>query len=260
MFFLSKFLPLFVYPLGIACLLLVVAIATLWKRPRITALSLVGSLTLLVIAGNPAVAQALLWSLESQNLPSAPLPEAAAIVVLGGATYSADFPRPWVELTEAGDRLLYAAKLYRQGNAPLVILSGGRVPWLGGSRPEAADMATVITTMGVPISAIRQDDRSFNTYENAVNVRQILNAEKIPPPVLLVTSAFHMPRALAIFRHLGMVVIAAPTDFRSGPTPGSQSLRRALLSLFPDAAALAQSTLALKEYLGWITYRLQGWL
>jgi uncharacterized SAM-binding protein YcdF (DUF218 family) len=260
MFFLSKFLPLFVYPLGLACLLLVVAIATLWQRPRITAFALVGSLTLLLLAGNSGVAHTLLWSLESQYLPTAPLPNAAAIVVLGGATHSADPPRPWVEVTEAGDRLLYAAKLYRQGKAPLIILSGGRVPWLGGGLPEAADMATLITTMGVPISAIRQDDRSFNTHENAINVQQILKAEQITSPVLLVTSAFHMPRALAIFQHLGISAIAAPTDFRTGTPQTDKNLGRALIHLFPDAAALAETTLALKEYLGWIIYRLQGWL
>jgi len=78
-------------------------------------------------------------SLEWQNLPLAQIPVAEAIVVLGGATKSAFFPRPTVDLSESGDaygglrlRVIYAAQLYRQKRAPIIILSGGRIDWRGG--------------------------------------------------------------------------------------------------------------------------------
>ncbi len=260
MFFLSKFLPLFLYPLGLACVLLAVAIASFFNHPQRAKICLALSLGLLVFGGSPLFAHALLWSLERQNIPTGPLPQAAAIVVLGGATYSADSPRPWVELNEAGDRVLYAAKLFREDKAPLVILSGGRVPMLGGGSPEAADMASLMMTMGVPAYAIRQDDHSFNTIENAVNVQKILQAENIDGPILLVTSAFHMPRALAIFDHLGMQAIAAPTDFRGSPTDNELGIPGFILSLVPQANTLEQTTIALKEYFGLVIYRLKGWL
>ncbi|MBW4551690.1 MAG: YdcF family protein [Aphanocapsa sp. GSE-SYN-MK-11-07L] len=260
MFFLSKFLPLFLYPLGLACLLLAVAIASLAKRPQRAKLCLGMSLGLLVFGGNSLFAQGLLWTLEGQNIPAGSLPQAAAIVVLGGATYSADPPRPWVELTEAGDRVLYGAKLFREDKAPLVILSGGRVPMLGGGNPEAADMANLMMTMGVPAYAIRQDDFSLNTYENAVNVQKILQTENIYGPILLVTSAFHMPRSLAIFHHLGINAIAAPSDFRGNFTEDNPGLPSLLLSIVPQANALDKTTLALKEYIGLVIYRLKGWL
>jgi uncharacterized SAM-binding protein YcdF (DUF218 family) len=260
MFFLSKFLPLFLYPLGLACVLLAVAIASLFKRPQRAKICLALSLGLLIFGGSPLFAHGLLWSLEGQNIPTGPLPQVAAIVVLGGATYSADPPRPWVELTEAGDRVLYGAKLFREDKAPLVILSGGRVPMLGGGNPEAADMANLMMTMGVPAYAIRQDDRSFNTYENAINVQKILQAENIYGPILLVTSAFHMPRSLAIFHRLGINAIAAPTDFRGSNPDDELGLPGLILQLMPQAQALDQTTLALKEYLGLVIYRLKGWL
>ena len=78
-------------------------------------------------------------------------------------------------IPEAGDRVLYGAKLYRDGKAPIVIVSGGRIGWLGGGLPESTDMGTLLAMMGVPDSAIIEEPNSLNTYENAVNVQKILD-------------------------------------------------------------------------------------
>ena len=83
--FLSKLLPLLVYPLGIALLLMVAALILLWKRPRWAAGAIVAAGLMLVMSGNGAVASAMMRSLEWRYLPNQPLPEAGAIVVLGGA-------------------------------------------------------------------------------------------------------------------------------------------------------------------------------
>jgi uncharacterized SAM-binding protein YcdF (DUF218 family) len=256
--FLSKLFPLLIYPLGLSCVLLIVGIFFFWKRPRLTAIVLCISLSLQLITGNYWFSQAIVQSLEFQNIPQQPLPQAAAIVVLGGGTLSASPPRPWVEVAEAGDRVLYGAKLYRDGKAPLVILSGGRVEWYGAGPPEAADMAELLQGMGVPNQAIVLETASNNTYENAVNVQKILQQRQITGPLLLVTSAMHMPRALAIFRHLKMTTIAAPTDFRTTRIPDRQGFGGFVISLFPDAEEMYKTTLALKEYVGLFIYRLQG--
>ncbi len=112
--YLSKLLPLFFYPLGLACVSLVVALFTLRKRPRIAAVAISWALILLLLCSNAWVAKSLVRSLEWQNIPPAQLPTAEAIVVLGGATKSAFPPRPTVDLSEQGDRVIYAAQLYRQ--------------------------------------------------------------------------------------------------------------------------------------------------
>jgi uncharacterized SAM-binding protein YcdF (DUF218 family) len=229
-----------------------------WKRPRLAALGLTLSLTIQLVSGNYWFSRSLMQSLEFQNLPQGPLPRSAAIIVLGGGTVPATPPRPWVEVAEAGDRALYAAKLYRDGKAPLMILSGGRVEWYGAGPPEAADMAEQVKSMGVPDSAILLEPDSNNTYENAVNVLKILQDKKITGPLLLVTSAMHMPRSLAIFRHLGMDVTAAPTDFRTTFEPDRQGFAGWLISLWPEAEAMHKTTLAIKEYIGLLIYRLQG--
>lgn len=261
--FFSKLLPLFFYPLGLACVLMVVALFTLGKRPRVAAGAIATALIILLLTSNGIVSRYLVQSLERQHLPPAELPNADAIVVLGGVTKSPLPPRPGVDLSEEGDRLLYGAQLYQQKKAPLIILSGGRIGWLGSGLPESADMATVLQQIGIPASAMIQEPDSLNTYQNAVNVRQILAARGIRR-VLLVTSALHMPRSLLIFQRQGITAIPAPTDFLISENELAGTIsngpRSALLNLLPEAERLQQFTRALKEYVGLGVYRLRGWL
>ena len=234
--FLSKLLPLFIYPLGLSCLLMFVALFTLWKYPRWTGAVISCALVILLLGSSRGVAQLLVGSLESQNVPKTELPNAAAIVVLGGGTKPALPPRPWVDVSEAGDRILYGSLLHRQKKAPWLILSGGRINWQGGGDPESQDLAKIAEAMGVPSSAILQDPTSLNTYENAVNVQNILKENKIQGPILLVTSALHTPRSLLIFKRLGMDVIPAPTDFLMIPSEINQAQKTwqgVLLSWIP---------------------------
>jgi uncharacterized SAM-binding protein YcdF (DUF218 family) len=262
--YLSKLLPLFIYPLGLACVLLTGSLLLLWKRPRIAAVCMVLALTVLLVGGNGWVATQVVKSLEWQNLPTG-LPRAEAIVVLGGATRPQVSPRPWIDLQEESDRILHGAQLYRQGKAPLVILSGGRIDWqespdrIAGS--EAADMAALMQTMGVPGAAILQDSTSLNTRENAVNVKKIMDERGIHQ-ILLVTSAMHMPRSLRIFQKLGINPIPAPTDFlvSADEAKSEQSIASALLDSIPDAENLRRLTRALKEYVGLLIYSLRGWI
>jgi len=260
--YLSKLLPLFFYPLGLACILLVVALVTLWKRPRWAAVAVSLALIYLLVGGNSWTAFYLARSLEWQNLPAAELPNAEAIVVLGGATYPDVPPSPTVELNEAGDRLLYAAHLYQQKKAPLIVPSGGRIDWQGFSSAESTAMATILKQIGVPSEAIIEEPFSRNTYENAVNVKKILTERGIRQ-VLLVTSAMHMPRSLLIFKRQGIAAIAAPTDFLVSNYELQElgnSTQSKLLYLLPDADKLELFTRGLKEYIGLVVYRLHGWL
>ena len=256
--YLSKLLPLFIYPLGLACILLVVALFTLWKRPRWAAVAITLALIVLLVGSNGWVARYLVRSLEQQNLPPAQMSNADAIVVLGGATKPDTPPRPGVDLSEQGDRLLYGALLYQQKKAPLVILSGGRIDWSGNASSESVQMAAIMRQLGVPSSAIIEEPNSRNTYENAVNVRKIMEERGIDR-VLLVTSAMHMPRSLFTFKRQGIDAIPAPTDFLISNYELQQlrdSSQSRLLSLLPDASNLQLFTLALKEYIGWIVYHL----
>lgn len=259
--FLSKLLPLLLYPLGLAILLLIVTLVLLWIRPRLAPVPIVLALIALLLFSNGWVASWLVRSLEWQNLPPAQLPTADAIVVLGGGVKPPVWPRPGPDLSEEGDRVLYGAQLYREGKAPLVIASGGRIDWSGTGKSESKDMAAIMQTLGVPPSAILQDPTSLNTYQNAVNVRQILQTRGIRK-VLLVTSAMHMPRSLLIFKRQGIEAIPAPTDFQETreDTQRPTTTQEIVLNLLPDAERLQKATRVLKEYIGIVVYRLKGWL
>lgn len=256
--FFSKLLPIFIYPLGLASLLLFVTLILAWKYPRWTPFPVAFALVILLISSNAWVSAALIYSLESRYPPLMNPPVVDGIVVLGGATKNPEPPRLMVDVNEHGDRLFYAAQLYHQQKAPKVILAGGRINWgrTGGS--EAADMASLLTILGVPPEVMIEEPLSLNTYENAVNVQTILQESDIKT-ILLVTSAFHMPRSMAIFHKLGIDAIAAPTDFLVTKTYNS-SFEGFILNILPDANRLSLTTLALKEYIGMVIYRLKGWL
>lgn len=262
--YLSKLLPLFVYPIGLSCLLLIVALFRLWKHPGQASVCISVALAILLVAGNGRVATRLVRSLEWQNLPPDPVPQAEAIVVLGGALKPQMPPRPWFDLSEASDRVLHGVQLYQAGKAPLLIFSGGHIDWSGDGPKisESADMATFAKELNVPAEAILQDPTSLNTYENAVNVKKILQERGINR-VLLVTSAMHMPRSLKIFQKQGIEAIPTPTDFLVSERELwdlNNSFQAIVLTALPDSERIQQTTRVLKEYIGMVIYRLKGWL
>lgn len=261
--FLSKFLPLFVYPLGLTCLLLILALLARQSKRSQSALIL-GALLLLWAGGNRWVAFSLVRSLEWQYLPPAEIPESDVIVILGGGTDSADYPRPMVELSAAGDRVLYGALLYKQGKAPRLLLSGGNIELLGETTSTPAEqMAEVLKLTGVPQSSMILEKQSLNTYENAFYCARIIR-EQGYQKVILVTSAMHMPRSVALFKKQGIEVIPAPTDFKVTETQwrnlGQLPLEAQLINIIPSSTNLEWLTAALKEYIGIFVYRLRGWV
>jgi uncharacterized SAM-binding protein YcdF (DUF218 family) len=258
--FLSKFLPPFVYPFGLALIAIFAAIF-LWRKPRAQRVVLITTLIMLLLASNEWVAAALTRSVEWQYFPPQELPHAEAIVLLGGGTAPALYPRPIVEMNGAGDRVAYAAWLYQQGAAPAIIASGGAINWLETGKSTADDMAFLLDLMGVPPEAIWLEENSRNTAENAVECAKILQAKGITR-IILVTSAFHMPRSVPLFENQGLEVIPAPTDYSiteadwaalTQPGPGL------LIRMLPSPDNLATTTKVLKEYLGVVVYRLRGW-
>lgn len=261
-FYLSKLLPLFIYPLGLTCVLLVVGLLVISKRPRLAIFCMAMSLGIILLSSNAFVAYNFARSLEWQNQTLGELPTADAILVLGGATRTKSPPRPRVDLKESGDRVIYAAQLYRQKKAPAIVLSGGRIEWSGGGSAEADDMASILTSIGIPRDVLFLEPDSLNTYENAILTKPILEKEKFKK-ILLVTSAIHMPRSLMIFRKLGIDVIPAPTDFLISENELREitlTPKAAILNLLPDPDNIDIFTSALKEYIGIAIYRLRGWL
>jgi uncharacterized SAM-binding protein YcdF (DUF218 family) len=268
-YFLSKLLPLLVYPLGLACLLLILSLL-LHKHKRGQTTVVIIAIAVIALAGNRLVGMSLARSLEwrhpalhEQN-PAGELPTADVIVVLGGGTRQRLPPRPFQEVGEAGDRMIYAAKLYRDGVAPKVLVSGAHAPLYNpGEQTEAEAMAELLAFFGVPESDIIYEGISRNTYENAVESAKALEAAGLNR-VILVTSALHMPRAYAVFRQTALDVVPAPADYLVTRSDWSFYTRPdafiQLMNLLPDARYLEMTQKALKEYIGIVVYGLRGWL
>lgn len=259
--FLSKFLPLFIFPLGLACMLLIIAL--LWSKAW--RVMIVLALIALWLGSSRYVAYSLVRSLETRYSPLSGAPAADAIVVLGGGTRSGDAPRPMTEVNEAGDRLLYAARLYRDGAADVVLVTGGSIEWLQpeGIAPEANDMAELMQWLGVPAEALWLEFASRNTYENALYSRRLL-AEAGRDEILLVTSALHMPRSVPLFKAQGLRTTPAPTDFLVSDAEWRNLWHgdpaALAINLLPNVEYLTYTTRCLKEYIGIAVYELRGWL
>jgi uncharacterized SAM-binding protein YcdF (DUF218 family) len=258
--FLSKLLPLLFFPLGLACLLIILAV--LLRRERLQRVILVLALLVLWIGGNRWVSVELARSLEWRYLPPEEIPSGEVIVLLGGGTAPVEYPRQIVEMNSAGDRVTYAAWLYHQGKAPHILATGGMLDWSPRGSTPAAEMAELLDMLGVPAEAIWLEDRSRNTYENALYCAQILS-EKGIQRILLVTSAMHMPRAVRLFEAQGLEVTPLPTDYTVTTGGGDEETygdwRSLVLGVITTVDNLALTTRVLKEYAGIFIYELRGW-
>jgi len=179
------------------------------------------------------------------------IPPAQAIVILGGNLHMPSFWHRGSGLIDASDRLLHALRLYRAGKAPLVVCSGGS---RHNEEGESLGMGRLLEEWGVPSSALLLEDHSLSTRENALFSYRALQSKGIRR-ILLVTSAMHMPRAAGVFRKAGFEVVPAPADFRTGWTDGST-----LEKWIPNAGSLSNSDKAIREWAGFLVYRLRGWI
>ena len=254
---LSKLFPLAVYPLTLCFGFGIVGLALMLLRRRIvgTAFVLV-AFSILFVAASPMTGNWLYGSLERQFAFELfdDLAKAVVIVLLWGVLRLPLPPRTDFELTGTSNRIRYAALLYRAGRAQRILVSGGNVFDQSGVRGEAFYVKAFLSELGVPAEVVLTEERSRNTYQNAVETSRILAREGWHS-LLLVTSASHMPRAHAVFQSRGLEVIAAPTDFQV-----AAYAQPAILDWIPTAGGLGRTTAALHEYLGIGVYRLRGWI
>ena len=250
---LSKFLPQLIYPANIVLWLVLFAfLLILLRRPKVSAIALAFALILVGIGSSP-IASTLYQAHERQFLP-VPVddsPTADAIVILAGDVSIPAAPR--VEIQVRGNRTIHAMRLYRAGKASRIIISGGNVFSQKGLDSEAAYTAVLLEELGIPKSAITVEGISRNTRENAIETARLLRAQGLGP-VLLVTNAFHMPRAVAVFRSAGVEVIPSPSSI------SAQLAQPEILDWIPTMGGLDTLKSVLHEKMGILAYRARGWI
>jgi uncharacterized SAM-binding protein YcdF (DUF218 family) len=256
--FLSKLLALIFYPVGCSCLLALCALAFLLLRKKKTAFFCVFfSITILFFFSTPFVSYFLIRSLENKYNQAAYYPRVSAIVLLGGCTRPAIPPRKYVEISEGGNRILHTVRLYKAHYAPVIICTGGKIPFLHdfpGS--EARSMSELLVElMGIDSSAIIIEDKAQNTHDHGPKIKEICENRGVKKDIILVTSAMHMHRSVKVFRKYGFTVYPAPTDFWA-----EKKTQWNVFSFLPESGALNGSTAALHEYYGLMAYTIMGWL
>jgi uncharacterized SAM-binding protein YcdF (DUF218 family) len=244
MLYLHKLLPLLLSPIVVVILL---AAWGAWRKRRGPVLL---ALLLLYLASMPIVAKSLVRLSEQAavRLTAASQPRVDAIVVLSGmlktVVASDGVATEWSDF----DRFQGGIELYQAGRASRLIFTAGVFPWRPLAIPEGLYLKQFAERMGIPATHMEVSDRAGNTEQEALAVRRLLPVAE--PRILLVTSAFHMPRAAHIFRHAGFEVHPYPVDFLGDVEDTTP------MDFFPSAYDLRLTDIVVREWIGRAYYRL----
>ncbi|ARP65770.1 hypothetical protein A9K65_022315 [Mesorhizobium sp. WSM1497] len=252
-FYLSKIFWFFIQPLNLAIFLLLAGLlAVTIGRRRLAAAGSVLAFLILALSAWTSLGAMMLNPLE-ERFQRPPLPEKVdGIVVLGGGFEGAiNLARGGYELNSSGDRMVETAILARRFPAAKVVVSGGTGALFLDGEGDAATAPRLLTALGVAADRMILENKSRNTYENAVFTKELVTP-KPGETWLLVTSAFHMPRAKALFDKAGFATVPWPVDYRTSGREG--------VGLFRDnpADSLQATTMAIREWIGLFAYWLSG--
>jgi uncharacterized SAM-binding protein YcdF (DUF218 family) len=253
-FVLSKVLGVFASLSNLAIGLGLLGVLLLGTRlARVGRLLTVASLIGLAVIGLSPLGNVLIIPLEQRFPPwddTRGPPD--GIVVLGGAIIpDVSAARGEVALNEAAERVTAAVALARRYPAARIIYSGGSAALISREGSEAASAVRLFDSLGIPPARIIAEEQSRNTVENAV-FSMLLAMPQPGERWLLVTSGYHMPRAMGVFRRAGFPVEAYPVDWR---TRGPQDALRPFSTL---GSGLERTDTAVREWVGLLVYRLTG--
>ena len=245
MIFLHKILPLIVSPMFLVMVLITWGIIF---RSRIAGILAV---SILIICSLPIFSNKLITSLEKEYILSdaSSAKTADAIVVLSGMVRTINGKNGLsYEWGEASDRIFAGIELIKKNKAPIMVLTGGKIPWSVG-KPEGEYLRDVAIKYGVPNKNILLTENVENTDQEAKAVAELLN--KASPKIILVTSTFHMPRAQKVFEAAGINIEPFAVDFLSGAD------KYTIINFIPSAKAFDQTSFFIRELIGRLYYNLK---
>ncbi len=242
--FLHKLLPVIALPLGFCIALILFAL--LFKKRWLAVVAVL----ILYLSSVPIVGDSLLKPLEDRfpRLEVADAPPVDAIVVLSGMLHKSRSNSGTLEWSEAVDRFEQGIALMKAGKAPLLIFTGGRLPWSNQQITEGQELQGAALARGIPASSIIVTGEVGNTADEAKAVRKIAEERKLQR-IILVTTSWHMPRAEYLFRTRGVPVLPFPTDYST-----RYNEPFTVLDFLPQADALRNTETALRETYGRLYY------
>lgn len=254
MFLISKLFWVFAQPLSMAFLLSAFAalVAFLGWR-KLGGLSALLAAIILFVTLFTTMGTVALQVLEARfPKPSTDPTDISCMIVLGGAfDNEINTARGGIELNQAADRFVEALRLARNHPQSHILVSGGDGSISGGYEGEAQTAERFLSAFGIGPERLLKENTSRTTYENSMNTAELLKARRLEN-CLLITSGFHMPRSVGLFRKAGIAVTPWPVDYRTSGVVG--------LSLdFTQPALNAQiATTAVREWMSLAAYYLAG--
>lgn len=253
-FYLSKIFWTLAQPINLIGILLLAGIVlTVLRFRKLGVACSAMAFVILALGVWSSLGAVLLHPLEDRFRRPEPAPrEVAGIVVLGGGFEGAvNLARGGYELNASGDRFVEAAILARRYPAARVVVTGGTGTLVLDGEGDGDTAPRLLTALGVAPERLVMETRARNTHENAEFTRSMV----LPQPGetwLLVTSAFHMPRSVGLFRKASFEVVPWPVDYQ---TAGTETF-----GLAQDNAldSLRNLTLAIREWIGLAAYRATG--
>jgi len=253
LFLLSKLFWLVAQPLSLAFLLIAFSLlAGLFGWRRLRGLSAFLAALILFVTLFTSSGTVLLQELEARfPRPQEPAAASCMIVLGGGFETEVTTGRGGYELNQAGDRFTEMLRLALVHPQARILVSGGDGSLSGRYEGDAAVSERFLQAFGVDPARLVKEDASRTTFENVTNTKALLEQNGLSD-CLLITSAFHMPRAIGLFRKAGIPVIPWPADYR---TSGDVKLG---FDFTQPSLNAQQTTTATREWIGLLAYYLTG--
>jgi uncharacterized SAM-binding protein YcdF (DUF218 family) len=198
----------------------------------------------------------LLWEVPAVSLDAVEEKYDLAIV-LGGTVDIDREPADRLFFQKSGtERITHAVDVYHAGIVEKIMYVGGNPAILGDPAENNEAVVQFYQMCGVDPADIMSENESRNTHENALNAKKMLGKNAENTKVVLITSAYHMRRAVACFKKEGFEVIPFSADFYSTKPED----RFTIFGLFPSPVVLSNWNLLIKEWVGYVAYALLGYL
>lgn len=246
-FVLSKLLIVFLQPFLWVIALVIAGLIV--KRPKVKKRLFVAAAVVLIIFSNPfLVSRVIMWWNYGRPMIN-PAKRYSCAIVLGG--FASEDAQGNGFFNSSADRFIQGLRLKDQGQVSHILITGGSADIIPDRFREADWVGQELKVFNVPDSAVLIEDRARNTVENARYSKALLISHHLQPPYLLVTSAFHMRRALVVCAQEQLQVIPYASSFDGTPDKVSVD------DFIPSANALGAWTIYLKEFVGIMMLKLK---
>ena len=251
-FIISKIFDFLIEPLVWIIVLLLLSLFS--KTPKRKKRFLLTSIVLLLVFSNSFLFDEAMraWEMKATKTSDIPGTYDAGIVLSGMIAYDHSFDR--IQFDRRNDRLMQALSLYKMKKIKKLVLTGGSGSLVHTYIKESELIKKFLTDIGIPAEDLIIENKSNNTRENAIFAKEILQKELPGGKFLLITSAFHMRRALACFEKAGIEVLPYCADRYSGPRKFYPDHL-----LLPNAKILFDWNDLIHEMLGYIVYKIMGY-